>query len=131
MNNISKQSDESIRSLLADSKAEVRFAAAVVVGDKKLPFGSELIELFNDTDHLVVQAARRSLVVLSYHVDAAKKAKVKGFTPKAVDYGPALGSGKAAKSASSRNWRSFITKNEKILNSLQTAADTPSKSGKN
>jgi hypothetical protein len=94
----------------------------VVVGDKVLPYADDLIQLLNDPDPLVTQAARRSLIVLSYHVDAVKKAKYKGFAPKQVDYGPDLGAGKVAKSSSVKRWKDFITKNDKILVSLRTTS---------
>jgi hypothetical protein len=130
VNNMAKKSNDEVQSSLKSNEPENRFAAAVVVGDKKLPYGDDLVELLNDPDPLVTQAARRSLIVLSYHVDAAKKAKFKGFAPKAVDYGPQPGAGKVAKSNSVKNWKNFLSKNEKILSSLNDVAPESSTSPK-
>ncbi len=117
-----------MQSALKSDKADVRFAAAIVVGDKKLPFTSDLIELLKDSDAMVTQAARRSLVVLSYHIDAAKKAKYKGFKPQAVDYGPQPTASKTSKNTSATRWKDFMTRNEKVLTGLNNSSDSTSKS---
>ncbi len=44
----------------------MRFAAAYVVGEKKVPLAREMIQMLNDNNVPVQQASRRSLILLGY-----------------------------------------------------------------
>jgi hypothetical protein len=112
--------------LLQSPKPEMRFAAAVAVGEKGLPLADPLIELLGDPDVLVRQAARRSLVVLSYYIDAARKAKLRNVRAQAVDYGPKSVKQWAVKDAQ-KKWTDWVAKNRTDLAKvqvIQTAANT-------
>ena len=79
---LSRLGPAALKEKLQDDRAEVRAAAARVVGAKKLRFGAELIELLSDEEDDVRQAARQALVKLSgsdfgpeRDADAAKRAE--------------------------------------------------------
>jgi hypothetical protein len=83
-----KKSKDDLCGMLKSQKAEERFAAALAIGEKGLPLTSDLIQLLTDNSDPVRQAARRSLILTSYHLDAMKKANKKGAQPSFVDFGP-------------------------------------------
>ena len=123
-----KKSESEIKDLLQSPKPEMRFAAAVAVGEKGLPLADSLIELLNDSDVLVRQAARRSLVVLSYYVDAGRKSNLRNARPQAVDYGPKSVKSWAVKDAQ-KKWTDWVGRNRTALAQIDvaqlTAAATP------
>jgi hypothetical protein len=129
---VSNKSESEIKDLLKSPKPEMRFAAAVVVGDKGLHLADPLVEMLNDSDILVRQAARRSLVVLSYYVDAGKKAKLRNVKPQAVDYGPKTTTKWVVKD-SQKKWQDWVDKNRTALGKIQvtqnamTATETKTK----
>lgn len=97
-----------------------------MVGEKGMHLAAELIELISDNDILVRQAARRSLVVLSYYVDAAKKTNQSNAKPQAVDYGPKPTSGKYAIRDSAKKWKEWVAKNDATLKKVEIPKDGPS-----
>jgi hypothetical protein len=101
----------------------MRFAAAVVVGEKGFPLADYLVELLADPDVLVRQAARRSLVVLSYYVDAAKKSNSKTLKPQAVDHGPKSTNKWVVRDAQKR-WQDWVAKNRTALSKIQVTQDS-------
>jgi hypothetical protein len=69
----SKYNEQQIKGLLKNSNVEVRFAAAYVVGEKKVPLPREMIGLLQDANVSVQQASRRSLILLACHATGPKK----------------------------------------------------------
>ncbi len=67
--NLYRLGTKGLREKLGDERPEVRVAAVTVVGVRKLPWGFELINLLEDTDPRVGQAARKSLVQLAQGSD--------------------------------------------------------------
>ncbi len=59
---LSRKTAAALKSLLSDERAEVRAAAARIVGAKKLAYAPQLIDLIADSDTRVSQAARQALV---------------------------------------------------------------------
>jgi hypothetical protein len=117
-----QQSDADLRAGLKSDRAESRFAAAFVIGEKGLPFADDLIASLNDRNPLVRQAARRSLVLLSYHIDAAKKANRKGAKPKAVDFGPGPAASPRDWTTSAKKWKAWMDQNKSHLEARLDAA---------
>jgi hypothetical protein len=58
--------ESELRTALASPVAEVRFAAAYVVGEKGLPWHRDLLPLLEDRTEGVRQAARRGLIILAF-----------------------------------------------------------------
>lgn len=116
--------------MLKSDKAEERFSAALAIGEKGLPLTSELIKLLTDNSDSVRQAARRSLMLTSYHLDAMNKAKKKGAEPTYVDFGPLPNVNPMYQQQSAKAWAAWATKNEKDLKKLeQLVAPTESSTG--
>jgi len=104
--------------MLKSDKADDRFAAALAIGEKRLPLTAELIGLLTDKSDPVRQAARRSLILTSYHLDAMKKANKKGAVPTYVDYGPIPNAYPTLQKQSVKAWTAWATKNETDLKKL-------------
>jgi hypothetical protein len=90
---VARQTPVNLRKFLLDERAEVRAAAAGVVGDKKLPYGSQLADLVADADSRVSQAARHALVRLT-----------------GQDFGPDDAADLAARSQAASRWREWWSK---------------------
>jgi hypothetical protein len=112
---MSGKDDATLREALQDDSPAVRFAAAYAVGEKRLPYTKELIQLLSDKTPMVRQAARRSLVLLSYEVDVVKKSNAKGVRPKAVDFGPMPASSASSAKAAAKKWQSWMEQNQNYL----------------
>jgi hypothetical protein len=108
--------------VLKSEQAEKRFAAALAIGEKRLPLTEELIGLLTDKNELVRQAARRSLILVSYNVDVVKKAKQRGAIARPVDFGPAPNANLAVQKKAILAWQDWVSKNEKQLAKLQELA---------
>lgn len=115
--------------MLKSDKAENRFAAALAVGEKRLPLTEELIGLLTDKNDLVRQAARRSLILVSYNVDVLKKAGQRGAIARAVDFGPAANANVASQTKAAKAWKQWASKNEKHLTKLQEVAGIEASKG--
>jgi HEAT repeat protein len=59
-------SEDELRAALKSAVPANRFVAAYAVGERRLPWQDDLIPLLLDNDDAVRQAARRSLVILSF-----------------------------------------------------------------
>src|SRR5262245_29766591 len=68
MQKYSTASESELMSGLKSGKDEERFAATWYVGEKKLTVPEDLIELLGDQNVMVQQAARRSLIMITYDV---------------------------------------------------------------
>lgn len=105
--------------MLKSDKAEERFSAAFAIGAKGIPLTGELIGLLTDESDPVRQAARRSLMLTSYQLDAMKKANKKGSVPTYVDFGPIPSANSTFQKQSVKCWTDWATKNEKDLVKLE------------
>jgi hypothetical protein len=85
---LKRQSVKKVREALKSDQVQVRRAAAQVAGSRRLKLGSELIELLNDPDPGVRQAARQALVSLS----------------RGQDYGPEATATESERAEAMRRW---------------------------
>lgn len=92
--NLSRLSPAALKEKLKDERPAVRVAAARVVGEKRLRFGGELIDLLADKEGEVRQTAHTSLVQLA----------------RGTDLGPAAGSDEKARDEAIRQWRAWWAK---------------------
>jgi hypothetical protein len=89
--NLQHQNTDVLKSMLKHDRRDVRVAAAGAIGAKKLPFGAELIDLLQDGDAEVCQAARRALVQISG----------------GADYGPGADASGAERQSAVERWREW------------------------
>jgi HEAT repeat protein len=101
-----------------------RFMAAYVIGEKRLAWPKDLIPLLEDQSDEVRQAARRSLVILSFlELNPEEATLIAAPNPsrpptplaklnKPVDFGPAAGAGKAPQKAAVTKWTAWWAKRE-------------------
>lgn len=116
-----------------------RFAASYVVGEKRLRWPEELIPLVEDSNELVRQAARRSLVILSFLERNPEEARLLAAanadrppTPLAqllppVDFGPRPGANRERRQTAARQWAEWWARHEPGQSELTTRAATPRK----
>jgi phage shock protein E len=121
-----KKDKAELRDMLKSDKVEERFSAAFAIGEKGLPLTGELIGLLTDKSDPVRQAARRSLILTSYHLDSMKKEKKKGAVPTYVDFGPIPNTNSAFQKQSAERWAEWAAKNEKDLKKLEQTLDPSS-----
>ncbi|HKB05655.1 MAG TPA: hypothetical protein VKD90_25765 [Gemmataceae bacterium] len=108
--------------------------AAYVIGERRLPWPKDLIPLLEDPSDEVRQAARRSLVILSFLElnpdEAALIAAPKpGRSPtplaklnQPVDFGPAAGAGKSVQRSAVTKWTDWWAKREGLSARIDLAA---------
>jgi hypothetical protein len=89
--NLARLTPAQVKARLKDDNTEVRSAAARASVSKGLRLGSELIDLLEDADGNVRQAARQALIQLS----------------KGADYGPAPDADAAARAQAVKQWRAW------------------------
>ena len=102
-------SEEELRAALRSPAADLRFVAVHAIGDRRLDWSSELIARLTDGHPAVRQAARRSLLILSFLAVNPDEARTAPGTPLGkfkppVDFGPAPTATKAAQQAAARKW---------------------------
>jgi hypothetical protein len=73
---LSRQKETIIKAKLKDDRAEVRVSAARVAGEKRMRLGKELIDLFEDDEARVRDAAHDALVRLNKGTDLGPAPKV-------------------------------------------------------
>lgn len=95
--NLVRQGAGVIKEKTKDDRAEVRAAAARVIGAKGLKLGDELIDLLGDDNAGVREAAHAALVKLG----------------KGADYGPAKDASKEARAEAVKKWRAWWEKQDK------------------
>jgi hypothetical protein len=95
--NLVRQGVRVIKERTKDDRAEVRSAAARVIGSKNLKLGGELIDLLGDDNAGVREAAHAALVKLS----------------KGTDHGPAKDATAEERAAAVKKWRAWWEKQEK------------------
>jgi hypothetical protein len=118
---LANKSNADVRAALQSDQPATRFAAAYMIGAKGLPYPNDVIPLVRDGDPLVRQGARQSLMMLSYKIDAAKKAKQRGAQPRSVDFGPAPNASASGQRTAAQRWQRWMDQNKVYLPS---AADT-------
>jgi hypothetical protein len=82
-----------VRDALKADQPEVRAAAARVVASRRLPYTAEVIELLNDGESVVRQAARQALVQLS----------------RGRDFGPEATAGPTERAQAVRQWQDWLS----------------------
>ena len=113
-------SEDELRAALTDEQAGERFAAAYAVGERELVWHKDLIERLNDQRLAVRQAARRSLMILSYLALYGKDKEpepaptppttekpVKPMVKRPVDFGPVPAADKGARATAMRKWTAW------------------------
>ena len=103
--------EETLRAALTSKSGAERFAAAYVIGERQLPWQSDLIERLTDSRQEVRMAARRSLILLSYFAlqpeASASNSESDNQTsgpPQIVDFGPKPAAGVAAQKDAAKKW---------------------------
>ena len=134
VDSVSHQDESTLRQSLHSDKVEVRFAAAYVVGDKKIPIPRALIGVLGDASEDVQQMARRSLILLgtfattpqpteeSTAAQKAAKREVEKQVNRLVKLGPTPTKSKAAIASASKKWTDRWDKNDPELEKLKAAA---------
>jgi hypothetical protein len=112
-------SEEKLKTSLTDNQPEVRWAAALVVGERQVYLQDDLIKRLTDADGYVRQAARRSLILLSaarrqelassQATQASQRSKT---TARGVDFGPAPYASTSAQARAARQWQAWWDKNQ-------------------
>ncbi len=105
--------EETLRAALTSKASAERLAAAYVVGERQLPWSADLIERLTDSNTLVRQAARRSLIILSYFALLEEQPGSSGGDDKSAgrpaiaDFGPKATADRAAQEESARQWQQW------------------------
>jgi hypothetical protein len=114
-----EMSEAELRAELRHRSADRRFAAAFVVGDRLLEWPDDLIPLLQDQSEGVRQAARRSLIVLSFLALNPQEAallrspvRTRPPTPLSelqspVDFGPAPGAPAGGRAEAVARWKEW------------------------
>jgi hypothetical protein len=108
---------------LKGEKAEVRFAAAYVVGENKVPLPSELIDLLSDANLDVQQVARRSLILLACRATGPSKpcAELRTQALSLLKLGPEPTADKKLITRAAEKWHVWWGDNDPVLLKLATA----------
>lgn len=120
---VAQQADDAIKVYLTGSQRLDRAAAAYVVGEKKLPYRDELINMLGDSNKQVQQMARRSLILLANFAVAKQNepAKVTGSRVRdLVKIGPS-GTAHWEVDMASKKWRAWWDKNDPDQERLKNA----------
>jgi hypothetical protein len=105
----------------------MRYTAAYVVGEKKVPLANELIELLKDRNTDVQQMARRSLILLACQANSKNVDNQKPSTPlrnqvnRLIKYGPNPTSSKRSVETASKRWTEWWEDNDPELENLRAA----------
>jgi hypothetical protein len=123
----SKYNEQQIKSLLKNDKADVRFAAAYVVGEKKVPLPREMIELLSDSSTAVQQASRRSLILLACQATGPKKPcdQLTRQVNSLIKYGPEPTTKKSLITRAVNKWNAWWDDNDPQLLKLVNANRSP------
>ncbi|HZT79994.1 MAG TPA: HEAT repeat domain-containing protein, partial [Gemmataceae bacterium] len=97
LHELSRQSEAELKARLADPQPGVRWAAAQIIGARRLHLEKDLIERLDDPDPAVRQAARAALVRLA----------------RGTDFGPSPLAVKSARARAQRQWEEWLTHEEK------------------
>jgi hypothetical protein len=119
----SKYNEQQLKTQLKSPRATVRFAAAYVVGENKVPLPHELIDLFNDSSVEVQQASRRSLILLACRATGPRKlcAELRSQVKTLLKLGPEPTKNKKLVDKASNKWHTWWDDNDPSLLKLATA----------
>jgi HEAT repeat protein len=132
-----EMSEPELRATLKHRSSDRRFAAAYVVGERLLGWPEDLIPLLEDGSEAVRQAARRSLIILSFLVlnpeEAQRiRAPQRGGTvtplsqlKSPVDFGPQPGAKREARARAAKQWKEWWADQRPSLSTFasRSAAD--------
>jgi hypothetical protein len=113
-------------------KVEMRFGAAFVIGEKKLPMPHEMISVLGDRNLDVQQAARRSLVLLANRAMEKPKERQPTIAQRVnglLKLGPTPTSNKKAIETATQKWGDWWEKNDPDLGKLRNPLPGTSASG--
>jgi hypothetical protein len=119
-----------LKQSLKSDKVETRFAAAYVVGEKKVPLPQELIALLSDRNQDVQQVARRSLILLAYQATAKKTpgqspakeaAAAKSQVTRLLKLGPSPTTNKSSVASATKRWKEWWEQNDPELEKLRAS----------
>jgi hypothetical protein len=119
--------EEQLKGLLKSQKADERFAASYVVGEKKVPLPRELIALLSDSSPEVQQASRRSLILLACHATGPQKycAQLTRQVNSLLKLGPAPTLNKQLVARASAKWNGWWDQNDPHLLKLTAQRGVP------
>jgi hypothetical protein len=100
--------EDSLRAALNSKNSAERLTAAYVIGERQLPWTGDLIDHLSDSNVMVSQAARRSLIILSYLVLLTDPEN--GSRKLIADFGPTNGADKADRAEAARKWAAWWDK---------------------
>jgi hypothetical protein len=136
-------SETELRATLQAKNPARRFAAAYVVGEKLLPWHGDLIPLLQDKSDSVRQAARRSLVILSFlalNPEEAQRIRSPQRTGMAtpleqlqspVDFGPKPGTQASARAEAVKKWTEWWAQRDtKLVTTSKLPAASATESAK-
>jgi HEAT repeat protein len=109
--------EDTLRASLTSKRSAERLAASYVIGERQLLWTPELIDRLTDSNRLVRQAARRSLIILSYYTlrdedsGAASLDSQATKPPTIVDFGPKPDADQSARERSAKEWEEWWDKN--------------------
>jgi len=123
----SKLNEQQLKALLKNDKADVRFAAAYAVGEKKAPLPRGLIELLNDSNLSVQQASRRSLILLACQATGPRKPcdQLTRQVKSLLKYGPEPTTKKTVIAKAADKWNAWWDDNDPQLLKLVSANRSP------
>jgi HEAT repeat protein len=105
--------EDTLRSELKSKDPRKRFAAAYVIGERQLPWHGELTERLSDPNDYVRQAARRSLILLSFlelqqqAIDILSDDEKYARRVAVVDFGPRPGAKPHAQQEAAKKWQEW------------------------
>jgi HEAT repeat protein len=126
--------DGELLAALRSPAPEQRFAAALVVGERRLPWINPLIGLLTDPNPAVRQAARRSLVILSFlklnpeeavliaSANPSRPPKSLADLNQPVDFGPKPADGRADQVKAAKKWKQWWKDQKKPRTRVITTA---------
>ncbi|HZY86713.1 MAG TPA: HEAT repeat domain-containing protein [Gemmataceae bacterium] len=129
-----EMSEPELRATLKHRSSDRRFAAAYVVGERLLGWPEDLIPLLEDGSEAVRQAARRSLIILSFltlNPEEARRTRSpqRGgpVTPlselkSAVDFGPQPGATRSVRAKAVKEWKEWWAAQGPQLSTLDSRA---------
>jgi len=119
------QDEATLRQWLQSNNAEMRFGAAFVIGEKRLPLPQELILALRDRDVFVQQAARRSLILLANGILAEPNesaALISGRVKTLMKLGPKATANKKIIDTASQKWTDWWDENDPSLAKLRNTS---------
>jgi hypothetical protein len=123
-----------LKKTLQDKQPERRYAAAYVIGEKKVPLPQELIELLSDGNADVQQMARRSLILLACQANSQTipndkpSSTLRTQVNKLVKFGPNPTAKKKGIQTASQKWTDWWEQNDPDLEKLKVTRSSGVKS---